>query len=150
MHHMKNFWQACASVFLVTLLSGAAHADTPPQEFTAALQKWQTAGIHDYSFTLNQSCLCFGIQSVRITVKGDKVQSVSNAQNGSAVSAEVLSMQPTMTAILQTIEAAYTKPADHITLSLNADLGYPERVFIDYYVMMADEELIYEIRDFAH
>jgi hypothetical protein len=150
MLHFKNLWTTCASAFLVALLAGAAHADTARQEFTAALQKWQAAGIHDYRFTLNQSCFCMGVQPVRITVRHDTVQSALRLPDGAAVTAEALGRLPSMDVIFQKIEEAYAKPADHITLSLNPDNGYPERVYIDYVEMMADEELSYTISDFTH
>jgi hypothetical protein len=150
MLHLKNLWPSCASAILVALLAGAAHADTPLPEFSAALQKWHAIGLHDYSFTLNQSCFCMGVQPVRITVSHDTVQSARNLQDGSAVTEETLGTLPSMDGIFQKIAEGYAKPADHIALTLNPEYGYPERVYIDYVAMMADEELIYEIRDFSH
>ena len=150
MPHFKQLWQACASLFLFALLAGTAQADTRRDEFSAALQKWQAAGIHDYSFTLNQSCFCIGIQPVRITVRRGIAQRARNLQDGTEVSAEALGKLPSLDGIFQKIAAAYAKPADHITLTLNKDYGYPERVYIDYVEMMADEELSYTISDFTH
>ena len=148
MLHIKNFCRGGA--FLFALLAATAHADTSHQDFTAALQKWQAAGIHDYAFTLVQHCFCMGVQPVRIMVKNDAVQSASNVQDDAAVAVEVLGKLPSMAGVFQKIAEGYAKPADHITLTLNKDYGYPERVYIDYVAMMADEELIYEIRDFSH
>jgi hypothetical protein len=150
MLHFKSLWQTCASAFLFALFAATAHADTTHQEFTAALQKWQAVGIHDYAFTLVQHCFCIGVQPVRITVKNDAVQSVRNVQDETAITGDVLGKFPSMEGVFQKIAAGYAKPADHITLILNNDYGYPERVYIDYFAMMADEELIYEIRDFSH
>jgi hypothetical protein len=131
-------------------MAGAAHADTPRQEFTTALQKWQAAGIHDYSFTLNQSCFCFGVQPVRITVKNDTVQSARNVEDGAPVAAQVFAKLPSMDGVFQKIAEGYTKPADHIKLTLNQNYGFPEHVYIDYVAMIADEELIYTITEFTH
>jgi hypothetical protein len=99
---------------------------------------------------LVQHCFCIGVQPVRITVKNDVVQSARNVQGDATVAAEVLGKLPSIEVVFQKIAEGYAKPVDHITLTLNKDFGYPERVFIDYYVLMADEELIYEIRDFSH
>ena len=150
MPQLKNLLRSTASTLLVALLTATAQADTTRQEFDAALQKWQAAGIHDYSFTLFHSCFCPGGQPMRITVIGDTVQNAINVQDGTAVVGKSMDKPPTLTEVFQTIAEGYAKPADHITLTLNKDYGYPEHVFIDYYVMMADEELIYEIRDFSH
>ena len=150
MLHLKTLWRSTASTFLVTLLTGAAYADTSLQEFTLAREQWQAAGIHDYAFTLVQHCFCIGVQPVRIMVKNDAVQSARNVQDDAAVAVEVLGKLPSMEGVFQKIAEGYAKPADHITLTLNKDYGYPERVYIDYVAMMADEELIYEIRDFSH
>jgi hypothetical protein len=150
MPHFKTLWRSTISAVLLALLSATAQADTTRQEFDAALQKWQAAGIHDYAFTLVQHCFCIGVQPVRITVKNDIVQSARNVQGDATVAAEVLGNLPSIEVVFQKIAEGYAKPVDHITLTLNKDFGYPERVFIDYYVLMADEELIYEIRDFSH
>ena len=87
---------------------------------------------------------------MRITVKNDTILSARNVQGDSAVATEVLDKLPSIEGVFQKIAEGYAKPADHITLTLNKDYGYPERVYIDYVAMMADEELIYEIRDFSH
>ena len=148
MLYFKNFLQASAC--LLALLAGMAHADTSRQDFNAALQQWKAAGIHDYSFTFYQSCFCLGRQPTRITVRGDKVQSATNVRGGAAVKPEEVGRPLTLTDIFQQIADGYAKPADHITLTLNPDYGYPERVYIDYYANMADEELSYTISDFTH
>jgi hypothetical protein len=150
MLHLKTIWRSIASTLLIALFAGTTHAETNLKEFTAAREQWHAAGIHDYTFTLLQHCFCIGVQPVRITVKCDAVESARNVQDDAAVTAEVLDKLPTMEGVFQKIAEGYAKPADHITLTLNRDYGYPERVFIDYVTMMADEELIYEIRDFSH
>jgi hypothetical protein len=150
MLHVKSLWQTCAGALLLAVLAGTAQADTRHEEFSRAWQKWQAAGLHDYAFTLKQSCFCIGMQPLRITVRGDAVQSAVTASDGAAVKPEERGKLLDMNQIFQKIEAAYAQPADHITLTLNQEWGYPERVYVDYYVMMADEELIYEISDFAH
>ena len=89
----------------------------------AALQKWRAASIHDYSFSLNQSCLCPGVQAVRITVHSDAVQGAHNVKDGRSVEASVLGRLPSLDGIFQKIEAAYAQAAEHITLTLNPDFG---------------------------
>jgi outer membrane lipoprotein-sorting protein len=145
-HKVLRIW---TSLLLLALLAAAAQADTSRQEFAAALQKWRAAGIHNYSFTLFQSCFCPGGQPMRITVQDDKVLRASNARGGAATEALVVGQPLTLSDIFQKIEEAYAKPADHIRLTLNPQYGYPERVTIDYVEMMADEELIYTISDFT-
>jgi hypothetical protein len=135
---------------LLAIFAGTALADTPRQEFNAAQQKWRAAGLHDYAFTFYQSCFCIGRQKIRITVKDDKVHSARNISDGAAVKPAEVGQPLTLNEIFQKIEEGYAKPADHIRLTLNAEFGYPERVFIDYVEMMADEELSYSISDFTH
>jgi hypothetical protein len=148
MRDSKTFWPFCC-LLLIALQVGSARADTARQEFTVALHKWQAAGMHDYRFTLFQSCFCPGGQPLRITVQNDRVLRVTNVRDGTDALPEAGVQAPTMDEIFQKIEAAYAKPADHIRLTLNAEYGYPEEVFIDYVAMMADEELRYSISDFA-
>ena len=62
--------------------------------YRKAKQRWQTAALHDYQFTLVHTCFCFG--------------------------------------------------------EANGPLRVTVRVFVDYYKMMADEELIYTLSDFSH
>lgn len=153
MPQFKNFLQACVSacpIALIALMASTAHADTPRQEFTTAQQKWQAAGIQNYSFTLFQGCFCPGGQPMRITVRYGEVQSATSLRDGTPVEAKTMGKPLTMAEILQKIEAAYARPADHITLTLNPEYGYPEQVYIDYVAMMADEELSYTISDFTH
>jgi hypothetical protein len=147
MPHFKKLWLIGAGAILFALLAGTAHADTSRQEFNAARQKWQAAGIHDYSFTFFQSCFCLERQAIRIVVKDDRVQSANNVRAG--VKAEQVGQPLTMTEIFQQIEEGYAKPADHIPLSLNPQYGYPEEVFMDYVEMMAVEELRYSISNFT-
>jgi hypothetical protein len=47
MPHFKTLWRSTISAVLLAQLSATAQADTTRQEFDAALQKWQAAGIHD-------------------------------------------------------------------------------------------------------
>lgn len=146
---IKTFLRSCASLFLLALLAGAAHGDTSRQDFTAARQVWDTAGIHDYQFTLAQHCFCPAEEAIRIVVRQDTVASASYTPSGQALSSDRLKSLPSLNAIFQKIEEGYARNAARIQLSLNPEYGYPERVFIDYTTMIADEELIYLIRDFS-
>lgn len=146
-HNRMRRAGACA--LLLALLAGSAQADTSLQAFKAARQKWQAAGLHDYAFTFFNSCYCIGMQPIRITVQAGQVVSATNLRDGTAVQAAEVGQPLGINEIFRKIEEAYAKPADRITLVLNPAYGYPERVFIDYYTMMADEELRYEISDFS-
>jgi hypothetical protein len=148
MSHPKNFWRSCASIVLCAVLASTAQADTSRKEFTAALQKWQAAGIHDYSFTLSWSCECLATQPIRITVQGDKIQSARNPGIWgffTPVSGTTL----TMNQLFQKIEEAYAGGAAHIVLTLNKDYSYPESIAIDYDEPAVDDEIIYYINDFT-
>jgi len=142
--------QICTSAFLLLALAPCVHADTAYQEFAAARQRWQTAGPRDYSFLLLQRCFCPRAPATRITVQNGVVQSARNITDDTPVEPARLGGLPSLDGILQKIEEAYAQPADEISLTLNPTYGYPEHVFIDYYKRMADEELVYEIRDFTH
>lgn len=140
-------WWTC--VLLLATLSSTAQAGTPLDAFTAARRQWDASGIHDYTFTLVQHCFCPGLQPARITVKDDAVLSARNLRDGTDVAPNELSRLPGIAAIFQKISDGYARPAEEIRLRLNKEYGYPETVFIDYYKMMADDELVYEIRDFS-
>jgi hypothetical protein len=146
----KLLAHAWGGAMVLAIFAGTALADTPRQDFNAALQKWRAAGLRNYAFTFYQSCFCIGRQPIRISVENDKVRSARNISDGAAVKPAEVGQPLTMNDIFQKIEAGYTKPADHIRLTLNPELGYPERVYIDYVEMMADEELSFTISDFTH
>jgi hypothetical protein len=150
MLQLKPLWRIGAGALLWVVFTGTALADTSRQEFNAARQKWQAAGLHDYAFTFFDSCFCIGRQPIRITVQGDKVVSARNVRDGANARPAEVGQPLTMEEIFQKIEEGYAKPADHITLTLNPEFGYPERVYIDYVAMMADEELRYTLSDFTH
>ncbi len=149
MYHLTKLWRTWVSVFLIALLAGATHADTSRQDFTAARQVWDTAGIHDYQFTLAQHCFCPAEEAIRIVVRQDAVASARYTPSGQSVNSDRLNSLPSLSAIFQKIEDGYARNAASIQLSLNPEYGYPERVFIDYTTMIADEELIYLIQDFS-
>ena len=131
---------------------GARAQVTHFTEYTRAKLQWQRAAIHDYQFNFEQTCFCARENSgaMRVTVRNDGVHHATWLNNGQPVSARMLEQVPSIATIFQQIDAGYAKPADAITLTLNRTDGYPERVFIDYYKMMADEELQYTLSDFSH
>ena len=125
-------------------------------EFTSSSSS-STTGEQDvisYGFTYSRTCFCWplsvlGPNNVMVTMEGtvDDVMS----QFGEPIEEDVKNGVPTIDELFQKIQDAITSgvPDKSIKVTFDPTYGYPSSISIDYDVMVADDEYIFDITHFA-
>jgi hypothetical protein len=116
----------------------------------AALEKnrqlWEQQGFDAYQFRFQRSCFCLPEmrQPVELIVRDRQIQSARYADGGAAVDAGEFGRYQTVEGLFDLIEAAIAGEAARIEVEFDPQYGYPTRLYVDYYLTMADEERSYE------
>ncbi len=112
-----------------------------------ARQSWQLTGLRNYQYRLQAQCLCALHGSSKVTVLGGNVVAVED-ENGRARDVTPAQMQRLrIEALLALIGRYASSQPDSMSWRLNRYLGYPERIFIDPSLRLADDEIDYVISD---
>lgn len=150
---MKGKWilTVVAGLLLVGLVAGAGLALANPKPLEGRA-RWEAQGIRDYRFVLERVCFCLARGPVVIEVRDGQVVSIVDAVTGEAESdgfalAEIYGEVSTIDALFDVIDGA--EDAEVVTVSYDAELGYPTEIYIDESFLMADEEMRYLVSDFA-
>lgn len=130
----------------LTLLLAAACGDAtgPAAELSLNRRKWITRRPASYTSEFQRLCFCRpeAVGPVRITAQGGGVQTVVSSAGDPIPPADVDAyFRVTIDSLFDILQDAARQPADHITVTYDARLGYPTEAFIDYEVGTADEEL---------
>ncbi len=124
---------------LIALLLAAAlfGCGAAPFELTlAALEnqraRWQEQGILDYEFQYRERCDCGSspLRQARVEVRNGQVVSIS--ETGQPAGAEPLSSFPTIEGLFDRIDAAIRDEAAALSVTYDAQMGYPRVIIIDY------------------
>jgi len=103
---------------------------------------WTNQGIVHYTYDYVSSCFC-GDAGIKfsIEVDGNSVIAVFNHETNSMVD---LATYPTkfrtINDLFEVIQSALNANAASINVTYNKNKGFPESIYIDYNVQMADEE----------
>lgn len=121
------------------------------KQYEANLQKWQDAGIDNYSMTLARSCFCRDdtIRPVNLDIKNDKVVAATYADTGEPVPADNIN-QLSVDDLFSTIKKALSSGAAAVDVTYDPTYGYPTSIYIDQNRMMADEEMGFSISNFVN
>jgi hypothetical protein len=127
----------------------ATATPTPSPTDTPTVGSFPAYPHPDYTYTMGMQCFCANIdQEYRITVVGGDVTDVTWAtagdghEVGDAVSDEYLGVT-----IQDIIDRANDTKAAKVTVDWPAGQDYPNSVYIDQNIKLADEEITYLISD---
>lgn len=131
-------------VFLALTLAACAAGGS---EFSRNQKKWADAGISHYRFELNIGCFCPYRSQMPLRVE------VLDGQIISMVGADgmiILDTDPnyayfaefaTIEGLFEKLEAVLGGDADEVTVTYDADYGFPAQINIDYIKEAVDDEL---------
>lgn len=121
---------------------------TTQTDLDLAMQTWKGKNIASYQAQQKISCFCGPNSTHPITfdvARGVAVKgSIQDVSDTDPVPAKELQVQPkTVEELFTLIQNAIDNRAENITVSYDAELGYPTHVGIDQSYMIADEEIYY-------
>ena len=117
-------------------------------------QRWQSAGITHYRFTLFIGCFCPFSDQMPITVEVQNGEVISmKASDGTPIAAtdpgyETFSRHATIDRIFSTLEAGLAGDADEVTVTYDPTYGFPSEINFDYIKNAMDDELSLSVSKF--
>jgi hypothetical protein len=123
------------------------NADTGLSETARQLQtaeaKWQRSKPEHYAYTLQRSCFCApdALKPIEIRVFQGKVQQATVLPDGTPLPADRQYSALTIDDLFKKIHDAIDRKAARLSVTYDAQYGFPTNMNVDYNLMMADEEL---------
>lgn len=143
-----GLWLASAGCGLLT-------GPSPSMQLSAALARWDAAGLEHYEMELIRGCYCgWADAGHRVTVRVlDGVPSEAwYTASDLPIEAAGLADLPTVEQLFLLIAQAITNGADDLRVSYHDTHGAPATISIDYYRHAIDDELgitVFQVRDLA-
>ncbi len=113
---------------------------------------WNAAAIHDYSMSFQRLCLFCSVEfliPVRITVRGDTINEVTDLDTGAPVAEPAPGAFLTIEGVFAAIQGAIDQRAAEIDVSYNGMFGYPTDVSIDPSRSLFNDDTQFQIREFV-
>ncbi|XCN74499.1 MAG: DUF6174 domain-containing protein [Candidatus Electrothrix aestuarii] len=137
---------------LIVSLFGCTHPtlphidDNPQQE---ALNKnhalWKNSNRSTYTYTYKRVCFCPQEEDIVVDVQYGNVVSAHYYPSDNPVMPERLDSLMTVEELFEVIQKAINDDVAQLDVTYNAQLGYPERIYIDVDERMADEEMEHQV-----
>ena len=99
---------------------------------------WASHGLTDYTFDVVRICYCQFVADVRVTVKDGVITGVTELASEVARDPELFR---TIDGLFDLVQDAYDRDAHEVQVEFDPSRGYPTRIWIDYVLMIADEEM---------
>ena len=99
---------------------------------------WASQGLTDYTFDVVRICYCQFVSDVRVTVKDGVITGVTELASEVARDPETFR---TIDGLFDLVQDAYDRDAHEVQVEFDPSRGYPTRIWIDYVLMMTDEEM---------
>ncbi len=141
------------SVSACSMLNGG---DT---DVTTNLEKWQNSKAENYTITIDRLCYCpQGFYPANVVVEKDTVKHALNPDTNEPIPIDSLTnsnitvyseLYPTVNELFEIIKDALQRDAEKLDVTYNDEIGYPEKIDIDYSRGVADDEITYIISDYA-
>ncbi|RWX43416.1 hypothetical protein H206_03122 [Candidatus Electrothrix aarhusensis] len=129
----------------IVSLFGCAHLPSTGNPDGDALNKnrilWKNANLSNYTYTYKRMCFCPQEEDIVVTVQYGNVTAASYYPSHNPVLPERLDGLFTVEELFQVIQKAITNEVAQLDVTYNAELGYPESIFIDVDKQMIDEEM---------
>jgi hypothetical protein len=146
---MRNALRPIPLVIAAFLASscGLVEPDGQPDELERQREQWRSQDIQHYSMEFRASCFCGAefTDLVIVDVVDDSIQSVSVKETGLPVQFMPADAWLTVEELFDAVERALENDAHEIEVTYDADLGYPDFIFIDHEEMAIDDEVGYRV-----
>ncbi len=141
-------------ILILTALT--ACSATPASALAGNRQKWEAKNITHYRFNLAIGCFCpfSDIMPLSIEIQDGQVVSMVDNQGQPVTDfKETFDRYNSIEKLFATLDAAENATAenggaDKVTVTYNAEFGYPESVYIDYIEMATDDEIGFTVSEF--
>lgn len=112
--------------------------------------KWSSRSIASYRFEFRWICYCVPDyrRPVVISVGDGEIDSVEYADTGQKLEPSEFDRYRTVAGLFKFLQEAIDRRAHRITVSYDAELGYPRSAEIDYHEQMMDEEMKFAVDKF--
>ena len=107
-------------------LSGPAREGS---ELEINRDKWRNQGLRDYSLTMTRLCFCVDVVPFAVTVRSDSVVAAVRTSDGAP--SLVIAYLPTVTKLFDFIQKAIDDNTKTISVTYDAELGFPREVVYD-------------------
>lgn len=126
----------------------AGCADEPPTSVAQGPRAtWADAGIDTYTITIERMCFCPDVGPYEVSVEDGEAVSVTKDGEDVPLDDESLATWPlTVEDLFAEVDDA-ERTADDVTVSYDATLGFPRKIFIDHIENAIDDEMSYVVRD---
>lgn len=151
---MKVFPGACLLAGSTVLTACAVMAAQPPQGEPESVEEarvlWRQQTSSRYQFSFRQECFCTEEQrqTVRVTVDSGEVTDLEAENGDGPVPDELAGRVKTVSQWFAFIDGREESESARLEVIYNPQLGYPERIFLDRHVRMADDEVTWHLGDF--
>src|SRR5215510_11907050 len=121
-------------------LSGPARGRS---ELEINRDKWRNQGLHDYSLTMTRMCFCGDVGPFAVTVRNDSVVAAVRTSDGAP--SLVTSYLPTVNKLFDFIQKAIEDNTKTITVTYDAELGFPREIVYDLAAQALDGGITYNL-----
>lgn len=145
-------------LILMFSVSACSMLDGGETDVTINLEKWQDTKAENYTITINKQCYCpQGFYPANIVVEKDTVKHALNPDTGELIPIDTLTnsnitsyseLYPTVDELFEIIIDAAQRDAEKLDVIYNDEIGYPEKIDIDYSRGVADDEVTYINSDY--
>src|SRR5215813_8348227 len=105
--------------------------------------KWRDHGYRDYSLTMTRLCFCGDVGPFAVTVRGDSVVTAVRTSDGAP--SLVISYLPTVNKLFDFIQKAIDDNTKTISVTYDAELGFPTEVVYDLAGQAYDAGVTYTV-----
>jgi hypothetical protein len=136
---------------LIAVLGGMlffSHKRSPPPEYRAALEKWNSLQMRDYKLRIEERCQFSCIGPVLISVRGGQVVDARPGDPSAQwwlTASEIRNRPTTIEGIFAAIAEAYAEPSDVLDVVYDPRLGYPTKAIRDESKSAIDDEWSIEV-----
>ncbi len=144
-----------ALLALLPFLAGCVIFTSDSQDVQTEINEhrslWDVAAITDYSIRFQNlcfNCLPEFLIPVRITVRDDTIDTVTDLDSGDPITEFTPGVFPTIDVLFDFIQNAIDNAASQIDIRYDAVLGYPTDIDIDPSRSFFNDDSRFEIREF--
>jgi len=152
MTSLSSLWTSgrhvVAGLVATAVLASCSESLAPEAELEIAAARWAERGGPDYEFVLDRTCECLVVGPVRLTVQDGDVHGAEALEGSSAPGTHPDPEQfPTIDELFAQLRAAAAAGPVRFEVAFDHTLGHPVSVDVDISEQIADEELLFEVRD---
>lgn len=127
----------------VTTCEDAGQTCSPIEQFAFNKNKWENAGIVNYTMQFNIICYCIYREPFQVVVKNNRVDSFTGNEEYCDSSCVM-----TIDDLFAEIESLIDRDPDYYDIEYDPVYGFPSKSFFDLAKNIADEEIGYQISNF--